>query len=190
VSVNDTAAQPPELDGWSGPKAYAPDWRPIFVGADEEFLAAYQRESAGVVALYRARYHSQRQGKELLGLGNSVVGARHRSTSSNRRYVDVGFGTVSISEQVALGPDGQEMVIWSFFTVDGIPDPLGLPSRLLYGIRSLTRAPTAGVIALAAGCRPDCEHARSSIQALSAEALPALLAPARRNEASLATYAN
>lgn len=184
------ALAPPTLQGWSGPQAYASSWRPIFVGADEEFLVAYKGESTGEVALYRAAYHSQRQGKELLGFGNSVVGERHRLTASTRRHVSAGGVAASISEQVVSGSDGQELLVWSLYAIDGRPDQLGLTSRLVYGVRALVAAPTASVIALAAECRPNCERARDSVQALWTAALPTLLASTGQNVPDTAAYAN
>jgi hypothetical protein len=50
-----------------------------------------------------------------------------------------------------------------------------LRSRLEYGLASLLGAPTVSVIALAAGCLPDCETARGSLRLLATGAVPPLL---------------
>jgi len=147
----------------------------MFANADDEFLVAYHGESAADVALYYAAYRSQRQGKELLGHRNSILGAQYHSKETRRREVVVEGGVVPIFEQIAEGMDNGELLVWSLFAVDGKPDSMGLPSQLAYGIRSVLRSPTASVIAIAAECRPDCESARNALDAVAIQALPALL---------------
>ena len=168
---------PPSIDGWAGPSLYLSDWSPAFANPDEEFLVAYDSESAGDVALYKATYRSQRQGKELRGHGNSVVGARRQSLESHRREILLQGTAVTISEQVAESVDGRALVVWSLFAVDGKPDSMNLQGRLAYGLRALFEAPEASVVALAAECRPDCDRARSALQAAAVHLLPAVLTP-------------
>jgi exosortase A len=174
-ALEPTVQSPPVLTGWSGPGLYLSDWRPVFANPDEEFLVAYHSESAADVALYFAAYRSQHQGKELRGHGNSILGGRYRSKEARRREVLVAGGVVPVFEQLAEDMDNGELLVWSLFAVDGEPDPMGLPSQLAYGIRSLLRSPTASVIALAAECRPDCESARNVLDAVAIQALPTLL---------------
>jgi exosortase A len=177
----ETAVQsPPLLAGWSGPGLYLSDWRPVFANPDEEFLVTYHSESAADVALYFAAYRFQHQGKELRGYGNSILGARYHSKETRRREVVVAGGIVPVFEQIAEGTDHGELLVWSLFAVDGKPDPMGLPSQLAYGIRSLLQSPAASVIALAAECRPDCESARNALAAVAIQALPALLSSNER----------
>jgi hypothetical protein len=54
-----------------------------------------------------------------------------------------------------------------------------LRDQLTYGVRSLFGAPPASVVALSAECKPDCDRARSALEAFAAGALPALLSEAR-----------
>ena len=166
---------------------YLSDWRPVFANPDEEVMVAYHSESAGDVALYQAVYHSQRQGKELRGHGNSVVGERYRTTASRDRAVNVAGETVMVSEQLAEAMDGHQLLVWSLFAVDGRPTPMRLPDQLLYGMRSLARAPTASVIALAAECRPDCDEASNALGAFAAQSLPHVLGPPEQRHADVAT---
>jgi EpsI family protein len=174
-ALEPTVQSPPLLNGWSGPGLYLSDWRPVFANPDEEFLVAYHSESAAEVALYFAAYRSQHQGKELRGHGNSILGSRYYSKEAHRREVVVEGGIVPVFEQIAEGLDHGELLVWSLYAVDGKPDPMGLPSQLSYGIRSLLRSPTASVIALAAECRPDCESARNALDAVAVQALPTML---------------
>lgn len=167
---------PPTLDGWSGPSLHLADWRPVFENADEEFLVAYHSESAGDVALYRAEYLSQRQGKEVRGYFNSVLGANYQPRDLRNREVRLGRIVVPVAEQTAVGTNDREVLIWFLYTIDGKPDHMGFSSQVVYGIRSLLRYPTAGVLAMATECRPDCDHARQALEAMASRVLPAALA--------------
>jgi EpsI family protein len=163
------------LDGWSGPKLHLSDWRPTFANSDEEFLVAYYNDGAGEVALYRAAYHRQRQGKELRGYDNSVLGSSHIVRESRSRELELAGMVVPLSEQVATRGVDQDLLVWSLFAVDGKPDPMEFADLLTYGARALLAHPTASVIALASECRPDCDHARNVLEAFANKALPALL---------------
>jgi exosortase A len=163
---------PPTLASWSGPSLYLSDWRPVFENSDEEFLAAYHHEAMGDVALYRATYHSQHQGKELRGYFNTVLGAQYQAKASHQREIEVGGRTFTFSEQIAAGANDHDLLIWSLFTVEGQPDPMGFSSQLAYGVRSLLRYPEASVLAMAAECRPDCGRARDALKALASQVLP------------------
>jgi exosortase A len=175
ANVEPGVEAPPKLAGWSGPGLHLSAWHPVFANPDNEYLVAYRSDSAGDVALYRAVYHSQRQGKELRGHGNSVLGASYKSKESRRREIALAGGIIPITEQLAEGVEKRDLLVWSLFTVDGKHDPMGIPGRLAYGVRSLVRSPTASVMALAAECRPDCESARIALHAVAIEALPALI---------------
>jgi exosortase A len=166
---------PPAVAGWTGPGQYDGWWRPVFANADEEFQVAYQDGSGTEVALYRAAYHSQRQGKELIGHSNSVMGERQQGQSLGSRRVSAGTANVEVSETMATGWDSHGILVWSVYALDGHPDRMGLMSRLEYGLKSLLKSPTASVVAIAAGCEMDCESARATLESFAAEALPALL---------------
>lgn len=169
---------PPNLAGWTGPTPFTGDWRPVFENPDREWLVAYRSEPFGEAVLYRAIYRYQRQGRELRAYDTSDVGSRYRVTASRDHEVSAGNRIVPVSEQAATGPDGKKIVVWSMYTVDGRPNPMRLPDQLAYGARSLFGAPPASVIAFAAECRPDCEHARAALGSLAAQALPVMLAAA------------
>lgn len=182
--VERVAQSPPVLDGWAGPGLSLSDWRPVFANADEEFLVSYQSKSGGGVTLYHAVYRSQRQGKELRGYGNTVLGANYHLQEVGPRNIYAGPREIPALEHLAIGVDGRQLLVWSVFAVDGTPDALGLASQLVYGARALLRFPSASVVALAAECRPDCESARNALEAAAVRVLPKLLSTdgARRTE--------
>jgi len=173
------AAPPPVVAGWSGPESSLGDWRPVFANADEELLVEYFSDAAGAVAVYRAVYRSQRQNKELRGFGNTVVGVHYRELEAEALEARAGSGAVPVVERRIEGRDGQLRLVWSLFAVAGEPTPMRPRDQVAYGVRSLFGAPPASVVALSAECKPDCDRARSALQAIAADALPALLSVPR-----------
>ena len=165
----------PSVSGWSGPERYLSDWKPVFAGADEEFLVAYVGKDHQEVALYRAAYHSQRQGKELRAYGNTLAGDSHRVQATDRHKVDIDQHSVAVTEETHSDWSGQQSIVWWLYTVDGTPSTMDLLSQVEYGTRSLWRAPTASVVAMATECRPDCAAARVTLEAISQHLLPKLL---------------
>jgi EpsI family protein len=148
----------------------------VFANADEEMLVEYYGDGATTVAVYRAVYHSQRQGKELRGFGNSLTGARYRELEATTREVPIAAGSLTVLERVVESDDGRRRLVWSLFAVDGEPTAMRLTDQVAYGARSLFGPPPASVVALSAECQPDCERARTALEALAGPALPALLA--------------
>jgi len=169
------AAPPPVLAGWSGPESSLGDWRPVFANADDELLVEYFSDAAGAVAIYRALYRSQRQGKELRGYDNTLAGAHYRELGSEAREMRVGSGAIPVIEHRLESLDGRKRLVLSLFTVAGEPTAMRLRDQVAYGVRSLVGPPPASVVALSAECKPDCDRARSALGAFAAEALPALL---------------
>jgi exosortase A len=168
---------PPAVAGWNGPQPSLGDWRPVFANADDESLVEYFGDLATAVTVYRAVYHSQRQGKELRGHGNSVTGPRYHEREVSSRELSVTDGGIPLVERVAESADGRRRLIWSLFAVAGEPTPMRLQDQIAYGARSLLGAPPASVVAFSAECRPDCDRARAALEAVAGPALPQLLAP-------------
>lgn len=170
------APPPPEVAGWSSPKPSLGDWRPVFAHADEEMLVEYYGDPAAAVAVYRAVYHSQRQGKELRGHGNTVAGAGYRELEAAAREVRIDGGSLTVLERVIESDDGRRRLVWTVLAVDGEPTVMRLTDQIAYGVRSLLGSPPASVVALSAKCQPDCDRARTALDAFAGTALPALLA--------------
>lgn len=170
-------APPSAVAGWSGPQPSLGDWRPVFANADDELLVEYYDGAGQAVAVYRAVYLSQRQGKELRGFANSITGLRYRELEVAQRQVRTDDGELPVVERLVESDDGRRRLIWALFAVDGEPTALRLADQLAYGARSLFGPPLASVVALSAECMPDCDGARATLEALASPALPALLAP-------------
>jgi EpsI family protein len=167
---------PPAVAGWSGPAAMLSDWRPVFENPDDELLVEYFSDESGAVAVYRAIYRSQRQGKELRGFGNTVAGVRYRELAANSIEARTAVGMIALVERRIDSQDGRQRLVWSLYTVAGEPNEMRLLDQVAYGVRSLFDAAPASVVALSAECNPDCEHARVALGTFAADAMPALLA--------------
>jgi EpsI family protein len=167
--------EPPVLSGWLGPTAEASAWQPSYANADEQFVATYRDLKGGEATLFSASYHGQRQGKELLDIGNSVLGDGYSPQQVHRTAVDAGGRTIEITEYRAGNLSRQRLLVWSIYAVDGEPDSMNFISQLQFGLRSILHTPTASVIAIAAPCGQDCESARVLLRDLAAAALPVIL---------------
>jgi EpsI family protein len=165
----------PALAGWSGPELLISDWQPVFANADEEFKVAYHREPAADVAVYRAAYHAQRQGRELRGYENTIIGSNYTVESSGVVTLNVQGKGILITEQQVQAGDGRQLLIWSLYGIGGEPAAINLNDQVLYGLRSMVDAPTATVVAFATDCSDDCTQARARLGLLAIEALPKLL---------------
>jgi exosortase A len=165
----------PALTGWSGPELLISDWQPVFANADEEFKVAYHLEPAADVAVYRAAYHAQPQGKELRGYENTIIGSNYALESSGVVTLNVQGKGIRITEQQVQAGDGRRLLIWSLYGIGGEPAAMNLQDQVLYGVRSMVDAPTATVVAFATDCRDDCTQARPLLEALAMQALPELL---------------
>jgi exosortase A len=143
----------------------ASDWQPRFAGAT--------RESRGVlhavdtpVEVYVAGYLSQRQGEELIGFGNSLLGEQLLRAPSPAP------APAPWTELQAVGAT-DHWVIWYAYRLDGrwYRSPLRL--QLDYGIQSLSGAPAAAVIALRARCGAEnCVAARESLKQIAETRYP------------------
>jgi exosortase A len=165
----------PGFAGWIGPELLISDWQPVFANADEEFKVAYRQEPAADVAVYRAAYHAQRQGKELRGYENTILGSNYSPESSGVVTLNVQGAGIRITEHQVQAGDGRRLLVWSLYGIGGRPAAMTLPDQLLYGARSMVDAPTASVVAFATDCREDCAQARPRLEALAMQALPELL---------------
>lgn len=166
---------PPAFAGWVGPEPLMSDWQPVFANPDEEFRVGYRREATTRVAVYRAAYHVQRQGRELRGHENTITGNNYALQSSGVVTLTVQGSEIRVTEQRVQAGDGRRILIWSLYGIDHKPAAMDLRDQLRYGLRSLLQSPTASVVAFAADCSEDCLQARPRLEALAVQALPGML---------------
>jgi exosortase A len=130
-------------------------WRPLFPGADREIHGIYAGSPS--VEIHIAGFADQRQGKELTGHDTSLLGDLKRARGA-------GAAPAPWNELSALDARGGRWLLWYSYRMDGhgYPNPLRL--QVEYGLRSLTGAPAAAVVALRARCdTTDCESARDAL---------------------------
>jgi exosortase A len=134
------------------------DWQPHFEGTTREVHGVLHGEEPRIEA-HVAGYESQKQGAELVGFGNSLLGEklrRGRSLPAPAPWTEI------------VAANGAELsVIWYAYRLDDRWYRSGMRMQLDYGLRSLSGAPAAAVIALRARCHAaECGPARESLQSI------------------------
>jgi EpsI family protein len=164
---------PGKVAGWSTaqasqtPPSGADAWRPVFRGADGEYFAAFSGSGTRVDG-YAAYYLEQHQGKELVSYENSALGDGARAESGARPVAGGPW-----VQQRARARDGSAWLVWHALRLDSQWQSRGLALQLNFGLRSLSGAPRADVIALRAPCAaPDCGDARRALEAFVTAAWP------------------
>ena len=160
---------------WQGPLPSDPGWAPRYVSPDGEYRAAYHGNT-GSVEVYAAVYGEQRQGRELVAYGNSLL-----APGSWRRPWPPTTGTISggqtpLATIEAYAPDGSQWLVAYTFEIGGRTTTSEYAAQLLYGVKSFLGAQPAGVIALAGRCNNNCEGARSLIASFWEDMSSAMLA--------------
>jgi EpsI family protein len=163
-STPDAAASvlrwPTGLAGWSGPleEGYS-DWQPTFAGAAATGLRSYRQPDGRAVWVYQALYRSQRQGAELVGGANTLLGADSGwSTAAAERTID--WQELRVRESPS-----RESILRARWRVDGREFVRPLASQLWYGLRAWRRPVPSSILALRAACEPDCATARVRLTA-------------------------
>lgn len=151
---------PAGSSGWTGPYSAAQGWRPVFQGATWEALAAYRDEDARAIEVYNVAYRDQRQGAELVGYGNSLLG-NSGLTLQSQSVVQTRSGRMI--ETMATDVGGRQSIIWSVYDIDGHLFVEPLRSQLWYGVMALASRPVASLAAARAVCVPDCNGAREKL---------------------------
>ncbi len=133
------------------------DWRPKFTGATRELHGSIRGADRPVEA-YLVGYAAQRQGEEIVGFDNSLLGEGLRAARGSQ------VAPAPWKEVRATGPT-DEWVVWYSYRLDGRGYRSALQLQLDYGLRSLFGAPAAALIALRARCdAADCAAARETLK--------------------------
>lgn len=150
---------PNSVAGWDAAREARSDWLPVFNGADVTERVTFTRTGNGLEAIeaFAATYRDQRQGKELMGFGNSLEG---ESLRVDRR------GSVERPwlEMQATDAVGARWLLWYSYRLDErwFDRPLAL--QVQYGIGALFGAPMSSVVAFRTQCSDtDCAEARTTL---------------------------
>jgi EpsI family protein len=146
---------------WSGPGPLLDSpWKPVFVGATRQDLAAYRDSSNRTVEVLSVIYRVQRQGAELVSWKNSLLGEGGLESHGGSNQT---LPSGSFHETVATDRTDQRSIVWSSYEVGGRTFVRPLFSQVWYGVRSILGEPASGLVALRAECAPTCESARDTL---------------------------
>lgn len=155
-SIQYASTLPSDLGSWHGSLLGSRSWRPSYPSADGERQIQYQG-STGVVDVYIASYAYQRQGKELIGYGNTLI---NRDTESAIAQRLVEYDGSSINEIEVREPNGNDALIWFEYQIGSRRFQKPLAAQLYYGLVSLWHTPISRIVALRTACAPNCDAAR------------------------------
>jgi len=136
---------------WTGPLPANTPWRPRFVGASDERMAAYS-DGLEPVFVYLNAYGRQAQGHELVYYENSL--APPESDWRTVRRQEPLRGDLALLN--ATDAAGQGWVIAYAWRVGGVQASHPALAQFWYGLLSIFRSTPSGIVALAAPCATDC----------------------------------
>lgn len=140
---------------WQGPYSTADKWHPAYPGSDRSERSEYRRGDRRVSA-FIAEYHSQRQGKELVGYDNSIT---HGLTGEISRLA-VPDGVVN--QLLVTQADGSKSVVIYYYRVGAQRLVGDFAAQLRYGMASLFAATASRVVAVHVDCNSDCAAASAA----------------------------
>jgi exosortase A len=150
--------------GWQGPRPdVASEWAPEFAGATAESLRRYVDDRGEAIEVFVAAYRNQTQHGKLLGYFNSLLGSSQRLHALSERIVSSPTG--SWRQTTVVDGYGARSLVWSRYLVGERRFVRPRVSQLWYGIAAFTSRPVSAIIALRAGCVPDCSHAQARLAA-------------------------
>jgi exosortase A len=151
--------------GWSEVTAQsAPAWNPVFAEADRVERAAYANPAGVRVQVFIASYAWQRQNRELVASGNSLVGPGDEVVLSTARAAGG-----AAREVVVRGPQGRSVIRY-YYDIGGRRIDRGIVAQLWYGLGAIRREILSSVVAMRADCAADCDAARALLSEFSASA--------------------
>ena len=111
-------AVPEVAGGWRQVEARGPVWRPQVKGADAEAIATFEKNGRRI-SLFLAYFTHQRQGSELIGHGNRLIGGTQWSrVSSASRGADIGPEAISVMS-TRIQRRSVNRVVWHWYWVGG-----------------------------------------------------------------------
>jgi exosortase A len=147
------ARLPASVSQWQAvPAADLSQWRPVYQGADLQDQVQYRSGDLRLTA-YLAAYVTQRQGKELIGYGNSITGNLSAQVTATNQLES---NALAVNEVVLTDIAGGRSVLHYYYRVGAHLTPGARTAQLLYGWQSLFSPPVAQVVAVYANCASDC----------------------------------
>jgi exosortase len=168
-----TVQWPAAPPGWVGPaKANASEWQPHFVDSSGESLTRYDDPTGESIDAFAVAYRVQTQRAKLLGYWNNLLGQPARMRQQSLRVVDSTVGRWQ--EIMALDSDGSRSLIWTRYRIGSRVFAQPRMSQLWYGLAAIVRPPVSSLTALRTPCLPDCNAARTRLDAAAPWLQPTL----------------
>lgn len=165
-------APPASIANTVGPLSPDSRWQPQFGGAAWEHRVAYLATSGRVIELFRNAYHRQSQGQELILRGQEEArlfdpAAFKLGASATTHLARDGALPLEVTEVELQDRAGRTWSALYTYVVDG--ESMNSPRRamLLTALRAMYRQPTAGVLAVATPCLPDCQSVRADLESVA-----------------------
>lgn len=165
----------PEGPGVTGDSVtIAPDlrWQPAYDGVAWQHRVAFLTPHGHVLELYRNEYHWQSQGRELFESDSPLFDHRAFTVGKSIRaqLMAEGARPVDANRVELTDPSGRSWSALYTYLVDDETVPAVRRAQFLTAWRSLYSRPTAGVLALATPCVPDCAAVKEDLEALAVRA--------------------
>lgn len=152
---------------WNGPSMAPPaPWQPVFIGATGQWRALYRDSAGRAIEAFAVVYGAQRQGAELVGFGNSLLGAGEHE-SRDTRIVETGAGR--FQETAAIDAHGDRALIWYAYEIGGRRFVTPFLSQVWYGMSSLVREQPSSLFAFRTSCERSCDEARDVLYRFARE---------------------
>jgi len=159
---------------WNGPLAAVDEtWRPVFVGAHDEWRAAYRDPAGHAVEVIAIGYPAQAQDRELVNEGNSLVGNGELTLLGSAR---ASGGGQPLREDLVADERAGRSLIWSFYVIGGRPFVTPLWAQLWYGWHAFGAPPYSALFAFRSACAPSCAAARAVLADFTQVMRPGLFA--------------
>lgn len=159
--------------GWAGPaKPNVSDWQPHFVDSSGASLTRYADPTGAAIEAFAVAYRVQTQRAKLLGYWNDLLGDPARMRQQSLYMVDSSVGRWQ--EIVAVAPDGSRSLIWTRYRIGNRVFAQPRMSQLWYGLAAIARPPVSSLTALRTACLPDCNAARTRLNAAASWLQPTL----------------
>lgn len=152
VTVPATSAA---VSRWEGRQLRDSSWRPVFHGADLQDHTAYQA-GGDYIESYTALYSEQRQGKEVVGHENSILGLTLRAAARTVPAAPSPWLQLEVRDEQSA-----RWLLWYTYQIGEQRQASALRAQIQYGIRSLFDDPPASILALRARCLADCTTAQA-----------------------------
>lgn len=160
---------PPGTGAWHRASlAGATTWRPVFKGDPARSYVTYDDGQGHQIEAFGVVYTIQRQGAELVGFDNSLLGSMQ--TEGATQVVRLPFGR--FQEVETTDSRGSRSLVWYAYDIAGQTFANPLLSQFWYGATSILTERASALFAFRAKCAVGCDSARDTLTRFSSDMTP------------------